>query len=124
MPVTNPTTFGTAFKYGIKGSQLTGLIVETFDNDAENRIRVELLNELGQLVGLRLDDTVEKLSVSAVVTGTPPVVGEVITFAPEDGASSATGVKYIVLKVVKSGSASDKMKVKIDAEKYANITIA
>lgn len=118
-----PKTYGTTFKYGIKGEQLTGLVVETFDAEFSARIRQELLNESGQLVGIRLDDETTTLSISAIVTGTPPAVGDIITFTPGDSEDATTGTKFFVSKVAITGTAGDKLKVKIDAEANQNIPL-
>lgn len=123
-------TYGTSFLYGVKGTQLTGLVAETFDHDSEAKLRTELKNETGQLVGLRLDDVQQKLSISAVVSASGGVISPntTITFAAQSSEAQSPGgiasKKYVVTKVKIAGKADDKLKLTIDAEAGEYLTIA
>lgn len=124
----NPTTFGTTFFYGIKSAQLTGLVLESFGYEKESRLKTELEDENGKLVGLRFDDNLEKLTISAVLTGTHPEPNSIITFAAQSGeASNPGGVsskKFRVVKVKLDGKNNDKLKVSLDCEANEYITLS
>lgn len=124
----NPTTFGTTFFYGIKSAQLTGLVLESFGYEKESRLKTELEDENGKLVGLRFDDNLEKLTISAVLTGAMPEPNTVITFAALSGESASPGgvasKKFRITKVKLDGKNNDKLKVSLDCEANEYITLA
>lgn len=124
------TTFGTSFKYGVKDNSatLTGHVVQSFGYSTESRLKTELLDENGKLVGLRFDDKLEKLSIQAILATTAIIEeNEVITFAAQTGEAASPGgiasKKYRVVSSKLDGVNNEKAKVTLECEANEYITL-
>lgn len=118
-------TNGTVFKYGIKGEQLAGVVVENFKHDDEFKNKTVRKNESGNEIAKRYDDGGQKLNISAAVKTTAPVKGTVLTFiaGAEDGLGGAASTKYFVEKVTIDGKNSDDLMVTLECVADEYITL-
>lgn len=115
-PADSTVTHGTILSYGLEDISVTGILIDSYKRDAKFANVDEVMNQMGQVAGLRMSDYRVEISVSGrVLADSAPTVMVGSTFA-------CNGDTGIITDLGLSGEAKGFAKLDIKVTAYQNVT--